>query len=209
MLDTRNTDMTKTMGSAADYRASRTVTTITDSLVERYLAGGIKYGVFVDDAVVPTEITGETSFAQMAYNEALDGITYALKAVEELATLQQRYDALDANYQGMREVAAEAIRDNKALAEEVVQLRAEYDMLDAVHRQAIKDGDLSAKEEAELVHRNVALEQQLAKVKAYAKACSNRYNSAVKHAIHYKTLSETQAKSAAKVPLLIRKTFGA
>ena len=209
MLDTRNPDLTKTMGSAADYRASRTVTTITDSLVERYLAGGIKYGIFVDDAVVPGEITGETSFAQMSYNEALDGVTYALKAVEELATLQARYDALDANYQSMSEVAAEAIRDAKQLAEEVVQLRAEYDMLDAVHRQAIKDGDLSAKEEAELVHANIRLEQQLAKVKAYAKACSNRYNSAVKHAIHYKTLSETQAKSAAKVPLLIRKTFGA
>jgi uncharacterized protein YlxW (UPF0749 family) len=109
----------------------------------------------------------------------------------------------------MSEVAAEAIRDNKALAEEVVQLRAEYDMLDAVHRQAIKDGDLSAKEEADLVHANTALEAQVLKLKAHVQGYSNRYNGVVRRAIHYKTLSEAQAKSAAKVPLLIRKTFGA
>ena len=209
MLDTRNTDLTKTIGTEAEYRTSRTVTTITDSLVERYLAGGIKYSVFVDDVVVPTEITGETSFAQMAYNEALDGITYALKAVEELATLQQRYDALDANYQGMSEVAAEAIRDNKALAEEVAQLRSEYDMLDAVHRQAIKDGDLSAKEEADLVHANIRLEQQVVKLKAHVQNYSQRYNGVVKQAIHYKTLSESQAKQQSKVPSLLRRAFGA
>jgi len=55
----------------------------------------------------------------------------------------------------------------------------------------------------------VALEQQVVKLKAHVQGYSNRYNDVVRRAIHYKTLSETQAKSAAKVPLLIRKTFGA
>ena len=82
MLDVHNVDPAKAAGTRDDYRQSRTVQRITGDLVDRYYAGGEKYGEFIDYAKPPTHITGETSFAQMAYNEALDALTYALKAQE-------------------------------------------------------------------------------------------------------------------------------
>lgn len=88
MLDTRNIDENRAQGSREDYAASETVTSIKEDLVTRYRAGGMKYGTFIDEAEVPTDITGETSFAEMAYNELLDGVTYALKAKKEVETLR-------------------------------------------------------------------------------------------------------------------------
>lgn len=82
MLDTRNVDPNKAAGTKDDYRQSRTVQTITEALVERYYAGGEKYGEFIDYAKPPKHITGEESFAEMSYNEAIDAVTYALKALE-------------------------------------------------------------------------------------------------------------------------------
>ena len=82
MLDVHNVDPNKAAGTREDYRNSRTLKTITKTLVDRYHAGGEKYGEFIDHAKPPTHITGEESFAEMSYNEAIDAVTYALKALE-------------------------------------------------------------------------------------------------------------------------------
>jgi len=87
-----------------NYAESKTLQDIQELLIERWTAGEERYGKHIDEMTVPTEITGETSWAEMALNEALDGVVYNLRALQErkyyerlrtsAAMLLEQYNAL-------------------------------------------------------------------------------------------------------------------
>jgi hypothetical protein len=66
-----------------DYQQSETLAALNKLLIERWEEGERKYGRHIDEMVVPTAITGETSWAQMSLNEMLDGVVYAQRALQE------------------------------------------------------------------------------------------------------------------------------
>lgn len=66
-----------------DYSTSKTFAALSQLFQERWEEGERKYGKHIDEMVVPTDVTGETSWAQMALNEMLDGVVYAIRAQEE------------------------------------------------------------------------------------------------------------------------------
>lgn len=209
MLDTRNVDPDKAAGTEEEYRNSRTVATITDELVRRYRAGGQKYGVFIDEAVPPTNITGETSFAEMAYNEALDGVTYSLKAKEELQDLQNRFNKLSELYTLLEHASGETLDLNKDLVNRVAQLEGELEMARFEADQAHREGNLSKEQEAALVHRNVELEKEVAKLTKHVAEYRRRYANAAKTAKMFQTRYKTDHEALAKVPGLLRGLFNA
>lgn len=139
MLDTSNEYEPTHHGDRSVYEKSDTVTTIKDDLVKRYMAGSRKYGLFIDQAVPPTEQTGERHFAEMVYNEVLDAATYALKAKRQYEDLQSNYDKLYSYFQQLVKGSRELKADNHSLYEQNVSLhnslqRAESRLSDALER---------------------------------------------------------------------------
>jgi len=156
-------------GSREEYRNSKTVQAITELMVDRYRAGGSKYGVFIDDAVVPTEITGETSFAEMAMNEALDGLTYAFKAREEVNTLRAEVAHLQDLLKKFSEVTDKLTEQNAELVDRLDEANAQLELLQGERAELHQRGSMTTDEEAELTHANLALSVENETLKAELK----------------------------------------
>lgn len=208
MLSTHEPDPTKTAGTIEEYRQSETVRDITEALAQRYYRGGVKYGVFIDDAVVPTEITGETSFAEMAYNELQDGITYAYKALK----VHEENEAMLAD-------AAEALSSNAALIgrmkeqlsaqeQRVQELESQVEMLQKAREDALHEGDLSREREAELVHANVELLKQIEELKKEVSLHRGRATRLGNSARQYQQLATERLHKLDKVPTMVKRVYG-
>jgi hypothetical protein len=104
-----------------DYNNSQTLKNIESLLIQRWEAGEKKYGNHIDNMVVPTHITGEESWAEMALNEALDGVVYCLKAVEE----QQSYEKLRTSASKLLIQYRALQEENKALAAKLREYQQE------------------------------------------------------------------------------------
>lgn len=208
MLSTHEPDPTKTAGTIEEYRQSETVRDITEALAQRYYRGGVKYGVFIDDAVVPTEITGETSFAEMAYNELQDGITYAYKALQ----VHEKNEKLMAQ-------AGEALKSNADLIgrmrdeiqmqeERIAELEAEVEMLEKALENERKEGDLSKAQEAELVHSNIELLKRVEELKKEVHVQRGRATRLGNSARQYQTLATERLHKLDKVPAVVKRLYG-
>ncbi len=208
MLDTRNVSEALAAGTEDEYRKSRTVTTITEDLVARYRAGGQKYGTFIDDAQPPTELTGETTFAQMAYNEALDAVTYSLKAQEEYASLEAKHAALVDRHKALNRIADDFTQLNADLVERVAELEAEVELARFESSQARQEGDLSKEQEAELVHANVQLEVQIEELKKEIVVHRGRATRLGNSLRQYQTVAAERQQKLDKLPRLVKKMYG-
>ena len=107
-----------------DYTQSQTLRNIEALLIQRWKAGEEKYGNHIDNMVVPTPITGEQSWAEMALNEALDGVVYCLRALEE----QQSYQKLRASASSLLIQYRALQEENKALTAKLQEYQQEEDL---------------------------------------------------------------------------------
>lgn len=198
-----------------DYTQSETLRQITEALNGRYQAGETKYGRHVDDMVPPTEITGETSFAEMAFNELQDGITYALKAKQDYEALSSRNDQLKKHYADLSASAANLLNLNQDLVKRVEELESQVELLEGARREAIHEGDLTREAEAELLHQNVELERQVGQLKREVRetkdlAASWKKRYFIEHRrANTAELRVSQAETnLGKVPTFVKRVYG-
>lgn len=215
MLTTHEPDPTKTAGTIDEYRQSETVKRISEELAQRYYRGGVKYGVFVDEMVVPTEITGERSFAEMAKNELLDGLTYAFKAMdahEEQEKLMKRAGAAlheNAELIGrLRDKLEDAQNVIAAQEEKIKQLEDELRLVEQAREAALAEGDLSREQEAELVHRNVQLEIQVEELKKGMALHRGRADRLGHSAKQLQEIAKQRLEKLDKIPALVKRVYG-
>jgi vacuolar-type H+-ATPase subunit I/STV1 len=105
-----------------DYSTSKTFAALAQLFQERWEEGERKYGKHIDEMVVPTDITGETSWAQMALNEMLDGVVYSIRAQEEHEKnlrIQKEAKRLLDEYKALKE-------SHSQVSKELEELKREY-----------------------------------------------------------------------------------
>lgn len=104
-----------------DYTTSKTFSALAQLFQERWEEGERKYGKHIDEMVVPTAITGETSWTQMALNEMLDGVVYAIRAQEEHEKnlrIQKEAKRLLDEYRSLKESYTQVAKELEGLKRE-------------------------------------------------------------------------------------------